>query len=433
MPIFLSILIMILMLSVLTIVHELGHFICARIFKVNVVEFSIFMGPKLFARKSKKHGTQFTLRLIPLGGYCAFEDDRGDANSPNSLYSQKWYKRAVIFLGGVTMNFLLAWLIATLIVGSGFFTNTTVSKIDENSVAHFVGIAAGDRLEKMDGLDVLTGTDISLATYGIRDRDSSDEVMHSHYGLKYDRRGTKIYYDIEKVINYEKTEKTLEDGTKSESWRVKDYSYTIVRKTKGVETVFGYTAEVLSIDEENNLANCRVIKTCDGELVSDGEEAVSGENYVSLGNSSYQVIDSKNPFVLLGRGFLEMISMIKSVYISLWWIITGKVGLSGLMGPVGLTGVVKDVVGANADTGLKIITLANMAALISANLGVVNALPIPGLDGSHLLFIVVELIRRGKKIPPKAQAIISYAGLGLMILLAVVIAGSDVFRMIRGG
>ena len=94
MPIFLSILIMILMLSVLTIVHELGHFICARIFKVNVVEFSIFMGPKLFSRKSKKHGTQFTLRLIPLGGYCAFEDDRGDANSPKSLYSQKWYKRA---------------------------------------------------------------------------------------------------------------------------------------------------------------------------------------------------------------------------------------------------------------------------------------------------------------------------------------------------
>ncbi len=430
MPVFLSILIMLLMLSVLTIVHEWGHFIAARIFKVKVVEFSIFMGPKLFQRTSKKTGTKFTLRLIPVGGYCAFEDDLGDSNAPDSLYAQKWYKRAVIFLGGVTMNFILAWILATLIVGTGYFTNTKLDTVDNRSIAYFSGIREGDRLVRFDSLNTLTGTDITLASYGIKDMNDSEEVMNSHYTLVYDRNGTKLNYDISKTINYVKVTDES-DGTSKLT--IDDYSYTIV-KTENGETIEYYVyAKVNSLDTENNQALCTVVKKIDGETVSEADEAIPGELYCALGNGNYHVIDSKNPFVLIGNGFVEMISMVKSVFVSLWWIITGKVGLSGLAGPIGLTGVVSEVVGASANVSIKVITLVNMAALISANLGVINALPIPGLDGSHLLLIIVELIRGGKKIPPKQQAIISYVGLGLMILLAVVVAGSDIVKLIQGG
>ena len=433
MPVFLSILIMILMLSVLALVHEWGHFICARIFKVKVVEFSVFMGPKIFSKTSKKTGTKFSLRLIPLGGYCTFEDDRGEENAPDSLYAQKWYKRAIIFLGGVTMNFLLAWIIAAVIVGSGYFTDTRIQTVNESSIAYFVGIREGDKLEKMNGLDTVTGTDVNLATYGIQDQDPSDEVMKSHYTLKYDRNGTKIYYDVSKEINMVREEYEDADGKTQSELTVHDYSYTVIRKENGTETEYRYMVQVNLIPEKRDKAVCTVVKMTDGEVVSDRDEVIEAELFNTLGNSNYHVIDSKNPFVLLGKGFLEMISMIKSVYISLWWIITGKVGLSGLMGPIGLTSVVSDVVGANAQANVKLLTLANMAALISANLGVINALPIPGLDGCHLLFILIELLRGGKKISAKTQAIISYVGLGLMILLAVVIAGSDVVRIISGG
>lgn len=432
MSVFLSILIMILMLSVLTIVHEWGHYVCARIFKVKVTEFSIFMGPKIFQRTGKKTGTKFTIRAIPLGGYCAFEDDNGDTSSPDSLYVQKWWKRAIIFAGGVTMNFILAWVLATLIVGSGFFTDTTLDRVSEDSIAYFAGIREGDSLTKFDSLDTLTGTDINLASYGIKDMDPSDEVMSSHYTLVYDRKGTKATYDISKNINYVKVTGEV-DGKETEELTVGDYSYRILRTEGGKTTEYYCFVKVNGISDEGDKAFCTVTKKIDGESVSEADEEITAENYCALGNSSYHVINTMNPFVLLGRGFLEMISMIKSVYVSLWWIITGKVGLDGLAGPIGLTGVVSDVVSASAGVSIKVITLVNMAALISANLGVINALPIPGLDGSHLLFIVIELIRGGKKIPPKYQNIISYVGLALMILLAVIVAGSDIIKLIQGG
>ncbi|MBP5312845.1 MAG: RIP metalloprotease RseP [Clostridia bacterium] len=432
MPVVLSILIMILMLSVLTIVHEWGHFICARIFKVKVVEFSIFMGPKLFQKTSKKTGTKFTLRAIPLGGYCAFEDDQGDANAPDSLYAQKWYKRAIIFAGGVTMNFLLAWLITTFIVGSGYFTTTRLEKVSEDSIAYFVGIREGDSLVKFDDLITSTGTDVTLAGYGIEDLDKSDEVMHSHYVLTYRRDGSDIKYDISKIINYKKVTKAV-DGTETEGLEIDDYSYTVIRTENGKSTEYVYTAKINSFSEERDKAFCTVTKTVDGVKEYEGEEAVTAENYCTLANSDFHVVSTWNPFELIGHAFLEMISMIKSVYVSLWWIITGKIGLNGLAGPIGLTSVVSDVVGAEAGVSLKIITLVNMAALISANLGVVNALPIPGLDGSHLLLILIEVITGGKKLPPKTQAIISYVGLGLMILLAVFVAGNDIYKLIAGG
>ncbi|MCR5695225.1 MAG: RIP metalloprotease RseP [Clostridia bacterium] len=432
MPVVLSILIMILMLSVLTIVHEWGHFICARIFKVKVVEFSIFMGPKLFQKTSKKTGTKFTLRAIPLGGYCAFEDDQGDANAPDSLYAQKWYKRAIIFAGGVTMNFLLAWLITTFIVGSGYFTTTRLEKVSEDSIAYFVGIREGDSLVKFDDLLTSTGTDVTLAGYGIEDLDKSDEVMHSHYVLTYRRDGSDIKYDISKIINYKIVTKAV-DGTETEGLEIDDYSYTVIRTENGRSTEYVYTAKINSFSEERDKAFCTVTKTVDGVKEYEGEEAVTAENYCTLANSGFHVVSTWNPFELIGHAFLEMISMIKSVYVSLWWIITGKIGLNGLAGPIGLTSVVSDVVGAEAGVSLKIITLVNMAALISANLGVVNALPIPGLDGSHLLLILIEVITGGKKLPPKTQAIISYVGLGLMILLAVFVAGNDIYKLIAGG
>ncbi|MBP5766406.1 MAG: site-2 protease family protein, partial [Clostridia bacterium] len=114
----------------------------------------------------------------------------------------------------------------------------------------------------------------------------------------------------------------------------------------------------------------------------------------------------------------------------IWWLITGKVGFDTLAGPVGLTKVVSDVVGAKAKTGLKLITLLNLTALISANLGVINALPFPGLDGFHLLLIVIELLRGGKKVSPKVQNIISYVGLALLIILAIAVAAMDIFKIV---
>ena len=124
--------------------------------------------------------------------------------------------------------------------------------------------------------------------------------------------------------------------------------------------------------------------------------------------------------------------MVKSIYLSLWWLISGTVGLEAVSGPIGLTSLVDTVVSESSiNIGDKLLTLINMTALISVNLGVFNMLPFPGLDGFHVVFIIIELLRGGKKVSPNIQNIISTIGLGLLILLSIVIMFSDIFKLVN--
>lgn len=431
MTVFISILVMLLILSVLTIIHEWGHFIAARIFKVKVTEFSIFMGPKIFSRVSKKTGTVFSVRWLPIGGYCAFEDDNGNADSPDSLNSQKWYKRAVIFSAGVLMNLVLALVLSVLLVGFGGYSTTELAEVHPDSAAAFVGIEAGDRLYSIDGMRTVTLTDESLATYAIRDTNLADELMDSHYVLVYKKAdGQKVEYDVRKHAEYEETGKN-EKG--EPLYDLRTYTYTVQKTHGDYQSKYVYRNKILHYDEATGLCQCDVKMTAEGVEIFSGEKTLDASIVGVLGNSDYFSGRTWNPFKLVYYGFNEMVSMVKSVYISLYWIFTGRVGLDAVTGPVGITAVVEDVVSSGAvSVWLKVQALIQMAALISANLGVFNFLPFPGLDGCHLLFIVIELIRGGKKISPEKQGLISMIGLGVLIVLAVVIMGADIMRIIQG-
>lgn len=428
MSVFISILIMLAILSVLTIVHEWGHFIAARIFKVKVTEFAVFMGPKIFSRTSKKTGTVFSIRCLPLGGFCAFEDDNGNTDSPDSLNSQKWWKRAVIFSAGVFMNIVLALLLSIVIIMFNGYSTTELAEVHRDSTAAFVGMEAGDVLYSLDGMRTVTVTDESLAVYAINDQNPADDIMDSAYELVYKKPdGGKVTYQVEKHAEYDTV--VLDSG--EDGYSLNNYSYTVTATEDGVSTEYLYTNKILSHDEKE--AVCEVVKSINGEIVSSGEQTLELALVGTMGNSNYFYEKTFNPFKLIYRGFNEMVSMVKSVYVSLYWIITGQVGLNAVSGPIGLTTVVEDVVSAEvASAGLKVLTLINMAALISVNLGVVNFLPFPGLDGCHLLFIVIELLRGGKKVPPEKQGIISMIGLGLLLLLGVIIMGADIMRIISG-
>jgi regulator of sigma E protease len=100
---------------------------------------------------------------------------------------------------------------------------------------------------------------------------------------------------------------------------------------------------------------------------------------------------------------------------------------------VGITTIVDDVITAKASIGDKILTLVNMAALISVNLGVFNLIPFPGLDGGQLALVGVEALRGGKKLPPEKQGLISFIGLAVVVLLGVLVMGNDIWRIISGG
>lgn len=418
-----SIILMLLMLSVLTVVHEWGHYIAARIFKVKVNEFSIFMGPKIYQKKTKT-GMLFTIRCLPIGGYCALEGEEEDEQSEDSFSGKPWWQRAIILIAGVFMNFILALLIVTVLFCFSGYDTRKVSTVSEDMPMAMVNLEVGDKVTEYNDMGITTPTDYTLYTYVKETVNVSFTVVR--------KNGKKETYIFERTFDRNENKDDEENpGTLLTT-------VEIFRKDGKKKVPVGtYTSFW-----DNNRALTITMDYADGTQKvysydsSDPEEA----EYIEIYNVysmfrkfgfSFTYSEKGNIFECIGNAFLYCISLVKSVFLSLWWLISGQLGMDAMAGPIGITSLVNDVVTAEAAVSLKAMTLFEMMALISANLAVFNLLPIPGLDGGKLLFIVIELLRGGKKISAEKEGIISIIFFVLIILLAVVIAGNDIVNLVR--
>ncbi len=153
------ILIAILFFELIIIIHEAGHFVAARLMKIKVNEFSIGMGPKIFS--VKKGETAYSLRWIPIGGYCAMEGEDEASDKEGSFSSKKVGARIFVVVAGALMNLILGLVIVLIIVCSqNLVGTTTVAKFEDNAVSAKSGLMAGDEIKSMDGMRVFTSTDV---------------------------------------------------------------------------------------------------------------------------------------------------------------------------------------------------------------------------------------------------------------------------------
>ncbi len=195
------ILIAILIFGLLIFLHELGHFIAAKLSGVQVNEFSICMGPKLLQKTVGQ--TKYTLRLIPIGGYCAMEGEDEDSDNPRAFGAARWWKRLIILVAGSFMNFLTGFLIMVILLGcsvAGFYTTEIQSFQEGCTLNQEGGLQRGDVIYALDGARLYIFTDFSLIT-------------QRHYGTTYDvtviRDGEKITLED---FSMEKQEFTNENG-----------------------------------------------------------------------------------------------------------------------------------------------------------------------------------------------------------------------------
>lgn len=186
---------------------------------------------------------------------------------------------------------------------------------------------------------------------------------------------------------------------------------------------------------DNNGEDIEITVERDGERITKTVTPYKTENGYKIGFSP--AIVENTPSVALKNGFYETVFSVKTVFWSIKQLVTGKVGLSSLSGPVGVASVVGsavDSVEQTADASVRglllFLNIAYIAALIGANLGVMNLLPLPALDGGRIIFILAEMITR-KKIPERFEAAVHAAGFALLMLLAVVVTWSDIVKLIR--
>lgn len=436
MTVVLSIFIMLLILTVLVVVHEWGHYISARIFGVKVNEFSIFMGPKIFSRVGKKTGTVFSIRCLPLGGFCAMEGEETTEDGDSAFCNKPWWQRTIILLSGVFMNIVLAIVIITIVFMIYGYGTREVSRVNEFMPAGLMDINEGDSIIEYNDHSIFNPLDYNLVNYAVNLDDSTMTVKKAD--------GEKEFFKIGRVVNEDEKnafiviKKVIDDveknvGIYTANWDTDYLEIKIVRdNAESQKYIFAKNADGKYYSSTTSYDSLGNIKTEETMLPYSEKDVKSILSSYSPYKNGFSFSDEKgNLFESLGNAVVYNASLVKSVFNSLKWLVTGRLGMDAMSGPIGLTTVVDDVVSADASIMARIVSLFEMAALISANLAAFNVLPIPGLDGGKLIFIIIELIRRGKKVPPEKEAVVSLIFLALLILFSIFIAGNDIIRIIR--
>ncbi len=386
-----SVALAILILLVMITIHEFGHYLAGKIFGFRINEFSIGFGPALFKHTSKKTGELFAVRLVPLGGYCAFAGEDGleeeekipegkDAEPASEASSDKapessepsgsseppkddrsgyftnrpCWQRIIVLIAGAAMNYLLALVL--IMIGMFAYGQRVVEVRGvagtENELEALHSFHTGDLLLRADGKAITMSGDVPLLLNG---KKAGEEVIFlvAEEGKTPVERSVILREDV----------------------NVKSSSDTSVWRALGV-----------------------------------GIEERDGAKYYMLGDGNYRL----GFFETLGGSFVYSFKIAGSIFRVLGELLTGKLGLSAVGGPVTTITMTSQIVSQGFRYFLEI------AGYIGVNLAVFNLLPIPALDGSKVIFTAIEWVR-GKPISRKVEAIIHAVGFVLLLGFAVLV------------
>ena len=363
-----SILIFFIILLVLVLVHEFGHFFTAKKFGIRVDEFGFGFPPKLFG---KKYGeTEYSLNLLPIGGFVKIFGENPDDENTNGpdkersfVHKAKW-KQAIVLFAGVFMNFLLAWILFSF----GFMSGMPTS--------------LGSEPEGYEIYDVHTVV-VSVAP------ESPAEMA----GLK---SGDKIF--------------NIKNREYSPSSNSPEAIRALVVSSANKEIEIGYVR-----GKNPDVKYTTLIP------------AVNGSGSPSIGISMDMIGTAKLPlFTAFREGLVLTWFVTKGTVVGLYTLIfdslRGHGSFASVTGPVGMVGIVGDAY------QFGFVYLLSFAALISVNLAIINLLPFPALDGGRLFFLLIEKIK-GSRINPKVANTANTIGFGILILLMVVITFHDVVKL----
>lgn len=330
--------------SAIVIFHELGHFLLAKWNGIEVIEFSLGMGPRLLSHVWGD--TRYSLKLLPIGGSCQLVGEEEASDSAGAFGNKSVWARIAVVAAGPVFNFILAWVLALIIVGSVGYDNTMVDIIPDSAAAE-AGMEDGDQIISINGSRTWLYREVSL--YSSLHQGQTATVV-------FERNGEKQTVVL--------TPKQSDTGA-----YLYGFSRTVQREKGGALETVGYSCA-------------------------------------------------------------EIRYWLKATVESLKMLIGGQVGLEEMSGPVGIVSTIGDTYKESRVDGWYYVTM-NMimiAIFLSVNLGVMNLLPIPALDGGRLVFLILEAIR-GKAIPQEKESMVHFTGFVLLMGLMAVILFSDLHKL----
>ena len=355
-----NILIPVLILSFLIFIHELGHYLAARIFKVAIKEFAIGMGPKIFSFRKNK--IDYAIRAIPMGGALTMHGEDEESEVENAVSKKPVWQRFIIISAGSFMNLLLGFiLMAVIVTGLARFPSTTIKE--------FVFTEEGGPPQSNKD-----------------DRLPNERLYEGDVIISINGKTISVYNDL---------------------------VYALIREGSEPLDII-----VMRGDEKKELTNVKF--------------PVATEDGITYGVIDFiPKFEEKTFPMIIKQTFFQSLSTIDMVWTSFFDLITGKYGMEEISGPVGVTQVIgnsaKDVTVDRANSR----GFLFLIALITMNLGVVNLLPLPALDGGRIIFLIIELVRR-KPIKPEYEGYVHLVGFAVLILFMIFVTYKDVMKLIVG-
>lgn len=313
-------------------IHEFGHFIVAKLCGIRVNEFAIGMGPVIL--KFQKGETKYSLRLLPMGGFCAMEGEDSESDDSRAFSNKSIPKRMAVIVAGAFMNILLGLVLAIITVSSlKSIPTTTIGGFSDTAVSSSLGLREGDKIVKVNNFRVFTDTDVAYALF---------------------------------------------------SSGAEEFDFVVERD--------GQKVPVNNVRFHENQADFYV---------------------KSL---------SVNPITVMSYSVKRTVTYSRLIWIAMIDLFRGKYNVSDMSGPVGMV----DAIGEASSHSIE--SLLSLVVFLTINVGVFNLLPLPALDGSRFVFLIIESIRR-KPIKPEIEGMVHFLGIAALFLLMIFVTFNDLKRI----
>ncbi len=404
----------IILLGVLITIHELGHFIVAKLCKVKVNEFAIGFGPAIWKKQGKE--TKYTLRLIPLGGYNSMEGEEEASDDDRSFSKASIPKRIAIVIAGATVNIIFAIIIYfTMTASSGTYISNQIDEILDGYVAQSVGLQAGDKIVEGNGQVIKSKKDLNEVVEKSQGKEMITKIERNGEIIEYKIKPSEIKAKVTGIYLDDKCKiVAVQKGSSSERQGIQ--ANDMLLKVNGVSVNGNRNIALQEISQKG--VNTMTI------VVQRGQEEIGIEltpDYETSYILGINLRPAEDNFVnRCINGGMQTQEFLVSIVDNLKQLLTGNVGVDQMMGPVGISEVVAKT------NGIK--EFFEMMALISLSLGVTNLLPIPALDGGKILILLIEAIRR-KPMKQETEVNIQLLGFAILIALSLYVTYHDILRI----